>query len=566
MATDKEIAIKISVEADTGAKSLSELKKEFKETQKTLEGLTAGSKEYIATLEKLGGIKDDIGDLNDEIKAFNPEGKVQAFGNVIGGLASGFQAAQGAAALFGAEGEALQKTLLKVQAASAFADGIKGIVGMGDAFKVLGNIIKANPIFLIIGVITAIGGALFALKDKVGFIGDAFEAVGNVIGYVIDKGKEFLDWIGVTNFALDDMREKIQKNNEAIRESMTSRYDTEIRLAKAAGKETMDLELAKQKAIKDTTQAQIDSLNRKQELNDEEKKQLAELKKLNLEAVLTTVEIYGQARVAREKAQEEETKKYQDELKKRTEAFKQAQLEADKINAEADAYDLARLEKKKADEQAYLDSIVLAEENADAQKRQIDEAKASQDAELLQAKKDMHQAEFESSKALIEATRAITDLVFTHQLNQAQGNAKKEREIKKRQFRVNKAFGIANSIIDGVGAVQKALNNPYPLNLILAIASGLLATANTVKIATTKFDDGGGGGSAGGAIGGGSLGSAGGGVALSPPQTGSTQLNADGTVKNAMLNNQPVVKAVVVETDVTKTQKRVNTIEERAKL
>lgn len=47
---DKEVAIKINVDADGGAKSLSELKKEFKETQKTLEGLTIGTKEYVNTL------------------------------------------------------------------------------------------------------------------------------------------------------------------------------------------------------------------------------------------------------------------------------------------------------------------------------------------------------------------------------------------------------------------------------------------------------------------------------------------------------------------------------------
>ena len=126
---DKEVAIKINVDADGGAKSLSELKREFKETQKTLEGLTIGTKEYVNTLQRLGGIKDDIGDLNDTIKTFNPEGKIQAFGNVMGGVASGIQGAVGAMALFGVESEETQKMLLKVQAASAFAEGIKGVVG-----------------------------------------------------------------------------------------------------------------------------------------------------------------------------------------------------------------------------------------------------------------------------------------------------------------------------------------------------------------------------------------------------------------------------------------------------
>ena len=85
----------------------------------------------------------------DEINAFaGADKKIGAVTNVIGGLASGFQAAQGAAALFGSENEDLQKTLLKVQSAMAFTEGIKGIAGLGDSFKALGNIIKANPLLL----------------------------------------------------------------------------------------------------------------------------------------------------------------------------------------------------------------------------------------------------------------------------------------------------------------------------------------------------------------------------------------------------------------------------------
>ena len=123
----EEIALSVSVDTGNGAKSLKSLKQEFKDAQKELDGLTVGTKEYVQQLAKLGKIRDEIGDLNQEINAFNPEGKVKAFGNVIGGLASGFQAAQGAAALFGGESKALEKTLLKVQAATAFAEGIKEI-------------------------------------------------------------------------------------------------------------------------------------------------------------------------------------------------------------------------------------------------------------------------------------------------------------------------------------------------------------------------------------------------------------------------------------------------------
>ncbi len=162
-----EIPFKADIDLGDGAKSLKSLKQEFKETQKELDGLTAGSERYVQTLQKLGKIKDDIGDLNDEIKSFNPEGKVKALGNVIGGVASGFQAATGAAALFGNESEDLQKTLLKVQSVMAFTEGIKGIVSLGDSFKVLGLQIKAafasNPIGIILAGVTALAAAFTAV-------------------------------------------------------------------------------------------------------------------------------------------------------------------------------------------------------------------------------------------------------------------------------------------------------------------------------------------------------------------------------------------------------------------
>ena len=53
-------------------------------------------------------------DLRDTISALNPEGKVAAFSNAAGKIAGGFQAAAGAAALFGVQSEELEKTLLRV--------------------------------------------------------------------------------------------------------------------------------------------------------------------------------------------------------------------------------------------------------------------------------------------------------------------------------------------------------------------------------------------------------------------------------------------------------------------
>ena len=133
----------IDVNTGDSVKSLSDLRNEFKDIQKQLSGLRPGTEEYINALKKLGAVKDEIGDLKDEINAFaGADKKIGAVTNVIGGLASGFQAAQGAAALFGGESEDLQKTLVKVQSAMAFTEGIKGIAGLGDSFKSLDNFLR----------------------------------------------------------------------------------------------------------------------------------------------------------------------------------------------------------------------------------------------------------------------------------------------------------------------------------------------------------------------------------------------------------------------------------------
>ena len=224
----EEIAYKVSVDTGEGGKSLKSLKSDFKAAQTELDGLTVGTKEYVKSLEKLGKIRDDIGDLNASINAFNPEGKVKAFGNVIGGLASGFQAATGAAALFGGENKEVEKTLLKVQAVMAFTEGIKGLMGLKDAFAVLGNVIRANPLMLIATVIVGIGTALFALKDKVAIVGQAFDAIGSVITYVMDKIKAFTDAIGVSNFAMDRLNDSIIANSKRAQTASTAMYDSKI--------------------------------------------------------------------------------------------------------------------------------------------------------------------------------------------------------------------------------------------------------------------------------------------------------------------------------------------------
>jgi hypothetical protein len=613
---DKEVAIKINVDADGGAKSLSELKKEFKETQQILSGLTAGSKEYIKTLEKLGGIKDDIGDLNDEIKAFNPQGKIAALGNVMGGVASGIQGAVGAMALFGVESEETQKMLLKVQAASAFADGIKGIVGMGDAFKVLGNVLKANPIMLIATIVIAIGTALFALKDKVKIIGDAFDFVGKIIGIVVQGFKDLTDFMGLTSNASDDLAATQIANAKKTGDAIVSRYDREIERAAAAGKNTLDLEKKKQLAIIETLRLEaiaiVTAARARGSFTDEENKRFTELIALTQKAADTVVIIdikkNKQIQDNNTKAGEEAKKLLDKELEESKARASQARKDIEELNElkiylAKQEYEqiLLRQAKADADNEAETQKIVsrLASRNELIQYNnsltyagQLENLQIQMDAELAlvegnEAAKQLIREEYagkekdlrlgqaaatvELAQKTTEALQGLADLYFSIKMANVQKGSAAEEKAAKQQFKVNKGLALTGAILSTAMAAIKSLSQsplaigpvPSPIGIASLAATILTGAASVAKIAATQYtstSSGGGGGALG------SLSSAGGGVALEPPSSGSTQLNADGTIKAAIGNTQPTIKAVVVETDITTSQKRVNTIEERASL
>jgi len=587
---DKEIAVKIKVDADGGAKSLSELKKEFKETQVILNGLDEKSKDYITTLKKLGRIKDDMGDLRQTIAAFNPEGKIQAVGTAISGVASAFQAAQGAAALFGTEGEALQKTLLKVQAASAMAEGVKGIISMGDAFRNVGLVMKAafatNPVGMILLAVTALTSALSALY------------------YNLDKSSD----------ATKRLTLEAEKQKE-VSASLAKQYKREIDLLTAQGASSEVLLAAKKKLIA-SQMAEIEvnfnlHKSKLQDILDNDslmegvwRMQKALYEKLGQTKAAEQMEVIIQANkkerakedldaIAKNKSEYADLKNSiavldaEDTVKKKTEYAKQKE-ERDKASNEtleysrkyfADEAQAQKDEQIKTDawenaniaegNQRILDENAAFEQNKRDQQAYSYEYFKQQDAELAAEKKKNIENNLAIATAAIKSTQMLSDMNFAHQLKMAKGNSAKELEIKKKQFKVNKAMAIASALISGAVASVNALSAApfFPMAIIGLAMATLTTVASVAKIASTKFEGGDtsiSGGDAGGSMA--SLGSASGGVALAPPTSGSTSLNADGTVKSAISNQQPTVKAIVVETDITTKQKRVNTIEERASL
>ncbi|NBP71315.1 MAG: hypothetical protein EBU52_21580, partial [Cytophagia bacterium] len=134
------------------------------------------SPEAIKAAERVALLKDQMQDFQQKLQALNPD-KFEAIGKIVGGVASGISAAEGAMALFGAESEDVQKALLKVQGAMALAQGIQGVIDAQKQFKAFGQVAlsafqsmtTASKVFLAtgLGLLLAGLGAVVAYWEDI---------------------------------------------------------------------------------------------------------------------------------------------------------------------------------------------------------------------------------------------------------------------------------------------------------------------------------------------------------------------------------------------------------------
>jgi hypothetical protein len=207
--------------------------------------------------KKAGELSDRIKDANDAVNVFASGSKFEQVSNSFDGIKSSLMSLDFEEA--SQKSQVFASNLGKIGKAD-ISGAIKGITGtiktLGGAFVKLGMQILANPIFLLVAVITAIVVAIVVFLSKIGVLQKALDILMIPINAIIDGFKEMTDWLGLTQFAAEENAEKMGKANEKAAASSKKRaekiadsYDIEIAKAKAAGKDTTDLEIAKSKAI-----------------------------------------------------------------------------------------------------------------------------------------------------------------------------------------------------------------------------------------------------------------------------------------------------------------------------
>ena len=188
--------------ADLGGQ-IEEINQQLKEMDASVGNFQRNVGNYVSHWEGMPEVTKDFGtamrEMNEQIEP--TKAKFESVSQIASGLASGFAAVQGAAALFGLENENLEKTLVKVQAAMALAQGIGGLSGLVEGLG------KAKVAFQ--GMITSIK-AVTAAMSATGWLAVIVAVSAALVGLVswIKKSKEESDKLAVS---LEEQKEASDK-------------------------------------------------------------------------------------------------------------------------------------------------------------------------------------------------------------------------------------------------------------------------------------------------------------------------------------------------------------------
>jgi hypothetical protein len=573
MATE-EIAFKITTDSSQTEKSVKSIKTELREATQEALNLSRkfgdSSKEAIQAQQKVANLKDEVGDFRDRVEALNPDAKFKAFSQTLQGVAGGFAGLQGAVGLFGTESAELEKQLLKVQSALALSEGLNSVLASKDAFRSLAVVIKTNVVSAFktmrgaliatgIGAAVVAVGLLIANFDEVkkvvlNFI-PGLAKVGEFIGKLVEK---VTDFVGITSKA-ERAYDSLAKTNKNANEEIKRRIDL---LSAQGGKEAEIAELSKRQAENELNTLRA-KLADKGKLNEEELKQFKDLK--NQKAVIDAEEA--------KRIKDEQTKSAEDAKKKREEDKKTAEEAEAKRLEKLGAIRVKEFEAKKADE---AQKDLLAKNLIDKNKLAEDELlKRALNTKLFDST-TTEQTELRKQRAAYETNKIVEELDASRlriKQEKAQGEiqllfavsnaAGQVADLLGKESQAGKAVAVAQALINTYLGITAGVKLGFPAAIPAVLAASVTGFKAVKSIMAVNIPGGGGGGSMpSGASSPASFATA----MTAPIQSGvnvqQTALTPNGNGVN--LQNQTVIKAYVVESDITDSQDRINKIKAAA--
>lgn len=467
------MAIKTAIELEVKQPTLKGFRQELREAKLAAEQavMTFGefSPEALKATQRVAELRDRMEDFNDRVTSLNPD-KFSQLNIVVSSVARGFQAAQGAMGLFGEDSKNLEKTLVKLQSAMAFAEGLEGLGKLQQQFGAIALTIKES-------VLAAFG----TFKAAISSLG--IGALVASIGYVIEKLSTMKSEEELVQMRLDLMSKSVDnqsKSFEKLNEQVAQQVDFQLKLAQAMGASAyeqyiIEIEgLSKQiKNTNDTIITLTEERNKKiASINAQIFSKNAQERQKEIDSInnIYNPKILALQNEQNNKMQEmeilaaKETKRQEDEDKARREKNAQIAQEQARKNAE---------ERKKLNEEEYQRLFEL--EKARERDRETINSITSKGIQLQndlilgQAQEvsiKLQQIEIDKYDKLKTiaylyhadiAQMAIDSLNVIAELNTQFAN--KDEASQKKAFDINKKIRIATTVIDSTEATLKAFKS-----------------------------------------------------------------------------------------------------------
>jgi hypothetical protein len=418
----------------------------------------------VAAARKVADLKDRMDDVNATIASLHPD-KFQAIANITGTMANGFAAAQGAAALLGGESEDLQKAMVRIQGAMAFAQGIAGLKDM--QFMLVG--IRTAIMTQVIPAFSTMAGAFMATG-----IGAAIAAVAATLYMFVrsaakakEEGEKLRQSIERAEQAYENLNESLRETTEGsigddiqlLRQRLSGEVKTEEEFQIKRLENLQNYYLEQRRLAKAGSDESVAFMNAAMDAG-------LKLEKMKLEQQLR------QQEEAEQKRQENTQKRQAEQERKREEQ----QRKIDAENSAREAQRTAELEARWAAEAAAYKERKA--EEAAAEKAILDQQAATYKA-------------FEEGRAYVAEQRAerqktIDKEVYDHRRTIEQSISQSlgaMSSLMKDGSDAQKAFALAQIAADTGIAISAALRNSQSLTGDNVATGGLAGIAKFAAIA-----------------------------------------------------------------------------------
>lgn len=235
-------------QVDQSAQKHIALRTEIRNLKEQMAGMTEGTEEYAAAMQRLGEMQDRMGDINTQGRIFSDDNKnIKATMDAVSGLTGAMTAGVGVASLFGMEEEKLAAIQTRLQAVMAITMGVQQVA----------NTLNKDSYFthvLLAGAKNMLTVANTRLAVSLGISNLAAKALMATLTLglsAVITGLIFL-WNHFSESAKKGQKElndEIDRTRSAM-ERISTDVDFDVRVAEAAGKSKKELIELRREAAK----------------------------------------------------------------------------------------------------------------------------------------------------------------------------------------------------------------------------------------------------------------------------------------------------------------------------